>query len=291
MKAERTHALLPWYANGTLGPEEEADFKRHLETCAPCREELEEFEVLRGEIARHGEAFFEEHPAPELLGALFGVGEGALDPAEEDRMRRHLAVCAACSEETRWLMGVEVAGSEAPAGAAEGDQRPSFRASQRRRGRPWASLLMPRLLPAAAAAALVLLGTILFPGPWRGTSARGPAARGFINATSRTSAVTEVVTEVTVRPEHKAIVLEFNSELTASQVPARIEIKDGAGRIVHRETGLRPAFGGAGAVFTIVVPRATLTAGLYSASLYGLDPQEHPTEFWFRIVTEAPGRT
>jgi hypothetical protein len=192
-------------------------------------------------------------------------------------------VCATCSEETRWLAGTEVAGSDAPAGAPEGERRVFSRASKGRPALPWASLLIPRLWPAAAAAALVLLATVLFPGPWRGAATRGPVARGFLDPVHRGS-----VPEVAVGPEDRAVVLDFNSELTASKLPARIEILDGAGRIVHRETGLRPVSGGAGAVFTIVVPRTALSPGLYNARLYALDPDEPSTEFPFRIVTEAP---
>jgi hypothetical protein len=48
---ERTQGLLPWYANGTLDPEEMALVEAHLAECAECRAELEFERVLAPQIA------------------------------------------------------------------------------------------------------------------------------------------------------------------------------------------------------------------------------------------------
>src|SRR5215813_4393790 len=217
MQADRTHALLPWYANGTLAPEEKDAFERHLESCPPCREELVEVAHMRTEIARHGGAFFGEHPEPEMLGALFGMGETPIDPAEGERIRRHLAVCSSCNEESRWLMGTETAGTaELEAGSLAARTVRPYAASA---SRWWAQPSVARLWPAAAAAALAVLTTVLIPGPWRGAGSAGPVARGFLEPVRRTG-----IPEVLVRPEHTAIVLDIVSELTPTEMPARIEL-------------------------------------------------------------------
>lgn len=297
MRADRVHTLLPWYVNGTLEPNEHDEFERHLVTCPPCRDELGKVAAMRAETARHGEAFFSEHPAPEILGALFGVGEGPLDAAAEETVRRHLAVCATCSDESRWLTGAEIAeGLRSRAIAADtvsrGGLDDAFRASSRI-GPPAASApqrviarpFVMRLWPAVAGAALAVLATIFVPGPWRRGPGSGPVAHGFLEPTRRTGAA---IAEVLVRPEHKAIVLDIPSQLTPSQLPARIEILDATGTTVHREEGLYPA-GPAGELFTIVVPNAALPPGDYVARLEGAAPvDEPPTEFPFRIVIEAP---
>jgi len=47
---EHPEELLPWYANGTLAPEEHERVERHLARCARCREELEVLRAMRREI-------------------------------------------------------------------------------------------------------------------------------------------------------------------------------------------------------------------------------------------------
>lgn len=47
---QQTRMLLPWYANGTLEPDEVAQVEAHLAQCAECRAELEAERVLAAEI-------------------------------------------------------------------------------------------------------------------------------------------------------------------------------------------------------------------------------------------------
>ncbi|MBA5865979.1 MAG: hypothetical protein GDA67_04685 [Nitrospira sp. CR1.3] len=57
-------ALLPWYANDTLGSEERQSVARHLESCAGCRRELEELTQLKHDLAMvYGAA---PSPSPQL---------------------------------------------------------------------------------------------------------------------------------------------------------------------------------------------------------------------------------
>lgn len=46
-----TQALLPWYANGTLDPDETAAVEAHLEGCAECRAELDSERALGALVA------------------------------------------------------------------------------------------------------------------------------------------------------------------------------------------------------------------------------------------------
>jgi anti-sigma factor RsiW len=47
--------MLPWYVNGTLGPQETRAFRRHLEECAACRVEADAHIAMRSEMAASAE--------------------------------------------------------------------------------------------------------------------------------------------------------------------------------------------------------------------------------------------
>jgi hypothetical protein len=46
----RLGTLLPWYVNGTLGPEDTRTFRRHLDECAACRVEADAHLAIRSEM-------------------------------------------------------------------------------------------------------------------------------------------------------------------------------------------------------------------------------------------------
>ncbi|HEV7715173.1 MAG TPA: zf-HC2 domain-containing protein [Steroidobacteraceae bacterium] len=58
--------LLPWYVTGTLNEHERRQADEHLATCASCRAELEELQVMRSQV-REVSA---DQPVPEMLGAV-----------------------------------------------------------------------------------------------------------------------------------------------------------------------------------------------------------------------------
>ena len=102
------HELLPWYVTGTLDAEETVTFREHLAACPTCREELRTVETLREQAERHGAAYFADHPSSERLVAAV---TGGLAAADEGEVRRHLALCATCAREARWVDGSEQAGA------------------------------------------------------------------------------------------------------------------------------------------------------------------------------------
>lgn len=79
--------LLPWYANGTLDPEERAHVERHLQRCAECRRELEELEGLKAVLAQEAEEAMALAPKQEasLQSALKRLG---LEPESQPRRRQ-----------------------------------------------------------------------------------------------------------------------------------------------------------------------------------------------------------
>jgi hypothetical protein len=48
---DRLGAMLPWYVNGTLGPEDARMFRRHLDECAACRVEADSHLAMRSQMA------------------------------------------------------------------------------------------------------------------------------------------------------------------------------------------------------------------------------------------------
>ena len=87
--SDRSHDLLPWYANGTLGEDESRAFREHLRQCEACREEMDAIEQIRSELEQHGEALLEEHPTSERLVATVS---GELKGPEAATVRRHIAL-------------------------------------------------------------------------------------------------------------------------------------------------------------------------------------------------------
>jgi anti-sigma factor RsiW len=141
MTCDRIVELLPWYANRTLAPGEEAKVRAHLEGCPSCRRELAET-IAAGRL-------FGAHPAAKSLVAL---AFGGLEPEEERRLQEHLDGCPSCREEAALATasgGLEAAAGD-PAlvsvGAGPGGSRLARSSGFRR----WAV--------AASIAALVLLG-------------------------------------------------------------------------------------------------------------------------------------
>ena len=74
------------------------------------------------DLLREGEAFLEEHPSSERVAALLdpALAEEEIPEDEAVALRRHLALCATCAEEARWLRGEEAAGRDGAVPARTG---------------------------------------------------------------------------------------------------------------------------------------------------------------------------
>src|SRR5262245_13938703 len=103
---ERLHDRLPWYVSGTLGEEESRQFAGHLGGCEACRKELIVLEAMKRELEEHGDDLLRDHPPPEkLAAAILEDAEEPLSADEAASVRRHIAICATCAEESSWLRG------------------------------------------------------------------------------------------------------------------------------------------------------------------------------------------
>lgn len=87
-------ALLPWYANGTLRPDEQELVTRHLETCLDCRRELDELTQLQRELTTAYRT--EDSPSPRLAQAV--LAQVARESAEGRRT---------VSGEIGWMTGLD----------------------------------------------------------------------------------------------------------------------------------------------------------------------------------------
>ncbi|SLM49177.1 protein of unknown function [Nitrospira japonica] len=78
-------ALLPWYANETLGEEDRQRVARHLESCLECRRELSEWADLGRSI--HETYAAQPGPNPALAKAVFSKVAAEIRPAGRDAGR------------------------------------------------------------------------------------------------------------------------------------------------------------------------------------------------------------
>ena len=249
------HDLLPFYLNGTLEAAEADRFGRHLSSCDACREEADVLRGLGEEVERHGEAFFEPHPAASII---VDAALGRLPAAEGKAVRRHLDLCSTCDAEVRLVRG-------------EGGSR------RLRAVLPWA----------IAASALVAggLSLTLRPAPVRVTRIVQP---NYVEQRVRAGGVT--VVEVPDGETSFEIVLPL--DVAPSSYPVALEIRDARGAVVFGRAGLRGAYRDR---FLFVeclrsdfpdgdyVARATPSAGTAAAP-------PAPVEFAFRVARAGARR-
>src|SRR5688572_14481074 len=87
MDCETASGLLPWLLNGTLEGDEKKALRRHLESCARCRGEMDE--------TRRAAQVFGAHPTTDAILDL-----AAERPSSDaDLVRRHVEECAECAED------------------------------------------------------------------------------------------------------------------------------------------------------------------------------------------------
>ena len=175
---EHAAQLIPWLINGTLGAEEAASLRAHLEVCASCRADFDSEQRLYEAVRGDGVLVFSGEPSFQKLMARIEADDfaateapsvaGAAPPISgEDAAGR--ASGAAASQPAPSLPE-EAAGRQPGAARA----RPWSRTAPRRRSarrRLWGSPVVVRWLAAAALIEAVGLGL----GAWAWQT-HGPAA-------------------------------------------------------------------------------------------------------------------
>lgn len=277
------HDRLPWYVTGTLDPDESRAFQAHLVTCDACREELAVLEMLKNELEKHGEDLLGSHPPPEQLAALI---EGADEPLPEDvaaAVRRHLAICATCTEESSWLKGEAVAGPARPdvtiaSGPAARGSDEARRADLQgsRSGARWRPLLAATI----ALAAVALIAVVLVVKSSRTPEPDVVARYQVITATQRG----EGATTVPVRPKETTVRVAFEPDFAAAAFPLDVEIDGAEGKTVFRRNGITVQDLSGGRLL-LDLPRRPLPDGDYILSVTAANNSEPPEEYPIRITT------
>jgi len=257
--SEQLHDLLPWYMTGTLDPEQAVAFRDHLPDCEACRAEMDFIARLQAEIDRHGEAFLEEHPPAQRLVAAF---RGELGQAEAAEVRRHLALCAACATESRWI--------------ADDERSESTGEDARRRlpAGPW-----PWVALAAAALALALVVPF-----WRSTpDPTGIVQPRFVRSTERADGQRNVFE---VERDGAPLWLMFSVDVPPAAFPVTIEIDpaaDGAAA-AFRRSGIEQSMLLNDLYLFVRCSRQTCPAGRYVARISGSDGSAALLRFEFEVV-------
>ncbi len=133
MEHARIQADLPAFAAGRIEGEERRRLEEHVAFCERCSEMLTSLREIHAAFQSRGESLLDPHPDGDEVRA-FALGE---KPADE-RIERHLQVCASCDLEARaWRSRPDAA----RAGASE---------------RPAGIRSLPRRVPVPAAAGLLL---------------------------------------------------------------------------------------------------------------------------------------
>ena len=263
--------MLIGYVNGTLDPGGRSSFEVHLSACPACRAELPVLEKLRAQVESLGEDVLSDHPTPaELVNSALPEAAGEeLSRERRNEVRRHLAICPTCAEETRWVLGTE---------KARAPERPHPVTA------PSAAWPMRAWKWAAATVALIVLALSL---PF--VSRLSPPRTGvgrivLVEATQRASASSNVP----VAAESSVIQLLFRVDLGPDAFPATFEVLDSNGRLVHRDTTVAAADLYRERFLLFTCSRDDCPNGRYVGRLLPADGTEIAVEYPFRIETEAP---
>src|SRR5262245_14016179 len=273
MATERIHDRLPWYVNGTLGTEEAMEFQRHLGVCGACKEELRVLETLKEEIERHGEDFLPPHPPPEELAAVVVPDDTPLPEPEASAVRRHLAICATCGEESRWLRGEVVGGVIGP--------DTSIAAGKVRQMRPF---LAGTAVAAVAMAGLILVLRTLTEPAWVLVVKPPPQ---FIDATQRAGVER---TTIHTQPGETVVRVYLEVDFEERAFPLTLEIRGADGNTVLRQSGIAASDLARGRFLFLDLPRSRFPDGDYVARLsiaasFSAPPEEFPMR-----LTSVPQR-
>jgi hypothetical protein len=153
--------LIPWYATGTLAPQESAQVEEHLASCDECRNLLA---VARG-FRRLGpqvkyETLFDHVQSQRLV--EFAADPASLEPDARRFITDHIRACAVCAEALEILEDMSrVPVTSDDGGAREAAAHPPGRTLRQTWQEIWRRLSRTLLHPAPALAYLVALVTFL----------------------------------------------------------------------------------------------------------------------------------
>lgn len=287
MTVDRMHDRLPWYVNGTLDADESVMFQRHLDSCPACQKELRVLEALRDELEKHGEDLLGDHPPPEQLAALIEPADEPLTEEQSAGVRRHLAICATCAEESSWLRGEAIAdlGSGAPdlarpvSGAPSAREAEAPRAPTRAARRPMA--VLPAVAVALAAVAIVLV--VRTPRSQPHPRSEVVVQSQLILPTQRT----EGRTTVHVRSDATTIRVHLEIDFDAASFPLALEILGAKDEVVLRRDGIAADEVTGGRFLFLDLPRDQFPDGDYIVRLRSAaNGAEPPAEYPMRLISD-----
>lgn len=275
--SDRDHELLPWYLNGTLEPAEREAFDRHLEACAPCRSERGVIETIKAALQRHGESFLGDHVSPETLVSLWMTGDEPLSPEQEAAARRHVSLCATCTEESRWLRKDGIPGA-VPVRASAAADAP---AERRLHGlRDWRTIWRWGATAAAVILALVLVGRL----HWNREAGGLTPPPHLLEAEQRAAAGGTVLL---VTPQETRLRLILETDLESAARPLSLEIMGPGGALVYRRNGIMAPDLLSDRFLLLDFERRIFPDGDYVLRVIGASGRaEERTEYPFRVVTQ-----
>ncbi len=91
LASDHPEELLPWYVNGTLGPQELQRVEAHLDQCPSCREEVQALRALRREIKDVAEPSEEDLPGEAGIQRLLSAIENEPEQIRPRPVRPELA--------------------------------------------------------------------------------------------------------------------------------------------------------------------------------------------------------
>jgi anti-sigma factor RsiW len=256
-ESTRMHELLPWYVTGTLEPRLAESFREHLAGCPACREELSMLEALGREVGEHGATFFADHPSPERV---VGAARGELAGAEAAEVRKHLALCRTCAEETSWVSGEGAYGEAAGAIAGPSGVPPFWK---------WA---------AAALAASMLVSI-----PWLVLTGSRVAPTGVVPVfhLKATHLGAPRANVFTLQEGQPGILLILQVDFSPASFPLTVTLIDGAGDTVRSQSGISTLLDG---YLHYACARRDCPAGEYTLEVHGSGEAEAGVTFDFEVT-------
>jgi hypothetical protein len=206
--------LIPWYANGTLSPEERDSVENHLERCSECRDLLEQARAMEPLGQVEPDELLEHVQAQHL--ELFATDRRSMQPEVAAWVGEHVESCAVCGDAVRIL--------ERSAGESIDEAQPQEYRVRYATEKPsfWTLLGKTILHPAAAAAYLVIIA-LMIPA-YRMIVDRPTVEQRLDGARNWGGAVDLEVLSSALRGDESAVVLNVGAEQPVVPLGVEFEI-------------------------------------------------------------------